>query len=325
MPAGSVLGIQQVVQPADYLCLVVDTTDDPDQGDVAVANLLGDRGRRDRLRLTGAASAAPQSPPHRHPHSVRQLLARAAVGRNSHAGRRVPRRPRGRPAAGSSWGIATSRSSAAKATSTPVWSATADSSTRREQPASTRPRWLQRYGNYSISSGYKLTRQVLADHRPTAIVCGNDRMAIGSLLALHSLGLDCPTDVSIIGFDDQPDVADQVRPNLTTVALPHLLMGRTAGRLMIDPAAEPSARTAAVPTDPAGITRPTAKRSRPRHGGSSDACRRRQPAHPTRPRQPPQTTPRTTEPPEGPRLMTQTATTYQITPRPFQARGWMGR
>ena len=36
-----VLGIQQVVQPADYLCLVVDTTDDPDEGDVAVASLMG--------------------------------------------------------------------------------------------------------------------------------------------------------------------------------------------------------------------------------------------------------------------------------------------
>ncbi|HWI02162.1 MAG TPA: LacI family DNA-binding transcriptional regulator, partial [Propionibacteriaceae bacterium] len=32
-----ILGIQQVVQPADHLCLVIDTTDDPEQGDVAVA------------------------------------------------------------------------------------------------------------------------------------------------------------------------------------------------------------------------------------------------------------------------------------------------
>ena len=92
---------------------------------------------------------------------------------------------------------------------------------------------IQRFGDYSIGSGYSLTTQVLSEHRPTAIVCGNDRMAIGSLLGLHALGLDCPTDVSVIGFDDQPDVADQVRPSLTTVELPHLLMGRRAGELLL--------------------------------------------------------------------------------------------
>jgi LacI family transcriptional regulator len=62
-------------------------------------------------------------------------------------------------------------------------------------------------------------------------------MAVGALLALHALGLACPADVSIVGFDDQPDVADQVRPALTTVALPHLQMGNRAGDLLVDPPA----------------------------------------------------------------------------------------
>ena len=87
--------------------------------------------------------------------------------------------------------------------------------------------------DYHIGSGYELALTVLREHAPTAVVCGNDRMAIGVLLAAHSLGLECPRDLSIIGYDDQPDLADQVHPAFTTVALPHLEMGLTAGRMML--------------------------------------------------------------------------------------------
>lgn len=89
------------------------------------------------------------------------------------------------------------------------------------------------YGGYQIGSGYQLALSVLRESAPTALVCGNDRMAVGALLAVHSLGLECPRDVSIIGYDDQPDIADQVHPALTTVRLPHLEMGALAGRLML--------------------------------------------------------------------------------------------
>lgn len=46
------------------------------------------------------------------------------------------------------------------------------------------------------------------------------------------MGLDVPGDVSIVGFDDQPDIANELRPALTTVALPHYEMGLLAGRLL---------------------------------------------------------------------------------------------
>jgi LacI family transcriptional regulator len=94
-------------------------------------------------------------------------------------------------------------------------------------------------GRYSIESGFDQTKQVFTDHRPTALVCGNDRMAIGALLALHSLGLDAPDDVSLVGYDDQLDVASVMRPPLTTVSLPHYLMGYRAGTLLVDAPAEP--------------------------------------------------------------------------------------
>lgn len=90
-------------------------------------------------------------------------------------------------------------------------------------------------GNFSIESGYDLTRELFRNERPTALVCGNDRMALGALLALHEMSLRVPEDVSLVGYDDQEDLARGVRPQFTTVALPHYDMGFVAGRLITDP------------------------------------------------------------------------------------------
>jgi LacI family transcriptional regulator len=91
----------------------------------------------------------------------------------------------------------------------------------------------RKYGDYNIHSGYELALDVLSRENPTALICGNDRMAVGALMAAHASRLDCPDDVSIVGFDDQPDIAEQLQPPLTTVALPHLQMGLTAGAAML--------------------------------------------------------------------------------------------
>ena len=67
-----------------------------------------------------------------------------------------------------------------------------------------------------------------ADRRPTAIFAVNDRVATGALLALTSLGLRVPHDVSVLGFDDQEQLAAHVVPALSTFALPHRAMGEVA-------------------------------------------------------------------------------------------------
>jgi LacI family transcriptional regulator len=84
-----------------------------------------------------------------------------------------------------------------------------------------------RHGNYRADSGYRLTRELLAD-RPTALLCGNDRMAFGAYLALGEAGLRIPDDVSVIGFDDQDQLAADIHPGLTTVRLPYYEMGSWA-------------------------------------------------------------------------------------------------
>ncbi|NEG70463.1 LacI family DNA-binding transcriptional regulator [Bifidobacterium choloepi] len=51
---------------------------------------------------------------------------------------------------------------------------------------------------------------------PSCVVCANDNMAVGVLRALHEHGVRVPQDVSVVGFDDLPAMAD-LTPPLTTV------------------------------------------------------------------------------------------------------------
>jgi LacI family transcriptional regulator len=89
-------------------------------------------------------------------------------------------------------------------------------------------------GNYRTDSGYELTRELLRrGPRPTAIMCGNDRMAVGALLALLDAGLRVPHDVSLMGYDDQYALADEIHPALATVRLPYHAMGRLAAEHLV--------------------------------------------------------------------------------------------
>ena len=84
-------------------------------------------------------------------------------------------------------------------------------------------------GNYHADSGYELARTLVRRNPPpTAIMCGNDRMAVGALLALSEEGLRVPEDVSVMGYDDQFQLAAEVRPALSTMRLPYDAMGRLA-------------------------------------------------------------------------------------------------
>ncbi|MFB9476231.1 LacI family DNA-binding transcriptional regulator [Nonomuraea salmonea] len=86
--------------------------------------------------------------------------------------------------------------------------------------ARTCPDWLPEYG-------LAATRDLLRTVRPRALICFNDRIAMGAYQALDDFGLKVPADVSVVSFDDHP-LASWVRPRLTTVALPHYELGRKA-------------------------------------------------------------------------------------------------
>jgi LacI family transcriptional regulator len=67
----------------------------------------------------------------------------------------------------------------------------------------------------------------------TAIVAGNDLLALGCYDALEERGLRCPDDVSVVGYNDMP-FADRFQPPLTTVRVPHYELGTTAAELMLE-------------------------------------------------------------------------------------------
>ena len=91
-----------------------------------------------------------------------------------------------------------------------------------------------RAGNARSDSGYELTRRMLTEpDLPTAILCGNDRMAIGTYLALSEAGLRVPQDMSVVGYDNQVDLSARLHPPLSTVQLPHYQMGRWAARQIV--------------------------------------------------------------------------------------------
>ncbi len=69
--------------------------------------------------------------------------------------------------------------------------------------------------------------------RPTAIVAGNDMIALGALLAIREAGLRCPEDVSLMGFDDL-DLAETTNPSLSSVSQSGYQLGTTAARILLD-------------------------------------------------------------------------------------------
>jgi LacI family transcriptional regulator len=87
---------------------------------------------------------------------------------------------------------------------------------------------LVRYGEPIAMTGAKEGGELLdLDPRPTAIVCFNDKVAVGVLEAAADRGLRVPADLSVVGFDDS-DVSRATTPRLTTVRQPRQEMGRMA-------------------------------------------------------------------------------------------------
>lgn len=74
----------------------------------------------------------------------------------------------------------------------------------------------------------------LAEDRPRALVCKNDRIAFGACQALWDAGLRVPHDVSVVSFDGS-ELAGWLRPTLTSIRIPYAEMGSTAVRALLDP------------------------------------------------------------------------------------------
>ena len=84
------------------------------------------------------------------------------------------------------------------------------------------------HGDYEIAGGYRCADEMLsAGIRPTAIIGGNDNMAVGAIKAIKRHGLSVPGDISVIGIDNSI-VAQASDPVLTTMSMPVSEVGRLA-------------------------------------------------------------------------------------------------
>lgn len=87
--------------------------------------------------------------------------------------------------------------------------------------------------------GYDAVHRLLErGARPAALICFNDRLAVGAYKALTEHGLSVPGDVAVMSFDDDP-IASWVDPQLTTIAIPHYELGRKAIEILLDEAPGP--------------------------------------------------------------------------------------
>jgi LacI family transcriptional regulator len=105
------------------------------------------------------------------------------------------------------------------------------------------------------SEGERLCAQLLDSGREfTAIVAANDLMALGCYDVFAERGIECPGEISVVGFNDMP-FADRFRPPLSTIRLPHYAMGAKAGELLLELLADPGTEPVQLMLEPELVVR----------------------------------------------------------------------
>jgi LacI family transcriptional regulator len=95
------------------------------------------------------------------------------------------------------------------------------------------PDWIVE-GDLTQKGGVEAMKQLLTvPSRVTAVVCGNDLMAMGAINQIQREGLTVGKDIAVVGFDDIPSAA-YVNPPLTTIHQPIYDIGRQACAMLID-------------------------------------------------------------------------------------------
>ena len=100
---------------------------------------------------------------------------------------------------------------------------------------------LPREGNFCLQDGVAGMAQLLARKLPiTAVICYNDLAAAGALQTLNKQNIDCPTQMSLVGFGNY-DIAESLWPDLTTLPYPLVEMGKSAASQLLEHLQTPDA------------------------------------------------------------------------------------
>ncbi len=103
-------------------------------------------------------------------------------------------------------------------------------------------------GDFSVQSGERAAARLLADAPDiSALVCLNDRMAMGAAQAARAAGRQVPADLSLVGYDDIPAAAS-FAPALTTIDQQALELGRMGAQMLFAVLGGEQPRSLHVPT-----------------------------------------------------------------------------
>ena len=88
--------------------------------------------------------------------------------------------------------------------------------------------------SFSVAAGITAASEFLSrPGKATAIVAGNDLIAVGAIKHFRENGINVPEDFSIVGFNGMP-FSEMLSPALTTVAIPHEDLGQQSARLLLN-------------------------------------------------------------------------------------------
>lgn len=91
-----------------------------------------------------------------------------------------------------------------------------------------------KWGNMTAESGYHLAKELLEQGTlPTAIVCVNDNVAAGALIAIKENGLNCPQDISVIGHDNNELIYPITTPELSSIDPHYVEVGMEIAKKII--------------------------------------------------------------------------------------------
>jgi DNA-binding LacI/PurR family transcriptional regulator len=116
-------------------------------------------------------------------------------------------------------------------------------------------------GHHTEESGIETGRLLLAERDggrplPTAVLAGNDRCAMGLLMALTRAGVEVPRDLSVVGYDDS-HLSHLMPIGLTTVRQDALLMAEHAVRFAVERLEEREREPREAVLDPKLVVRGT--------------------------------------------------------------------
>ena len=112
-------------------------------------------------------------------------------------------------------------------------------STRASCGSACRNRWPWKPRPLTRRPAYAAAQSLLTEHPDvTAVIAGNDLIAIGIIAAADERGRRCPADISVVGFNDML-LAGRLRPPLTTIRIPQYDLGARAAELLMALVADP--------------------------------------------------------------------------------------